>query len=150
MYVVHKNLSPEINQKFITLKLFRVWVEFFQKDLRNKENLSQFTLIVGLEGNNVLHSTGDPWVFSTIFCNFLNFCLLCAKKEIDVKSRITYAQVQKKLGISWHLAWVWLGVLILQAGLDPKKIVKNTQGPPVEVKITYIDLSEINWNWNIW
>ena len=28
----------------------------------------------------------------------------------------------------------------------PKKIVKNTQGPPVEVKITYIDLSEINWN----
>ena len=97
MYVVHKNLSPEINQKFITLKLFRVRVEFFQKDLRNKENLSQFTLIVGLEGNNVLHSTGDPWVFSTIFCNFLNFCLLCAKKEIDVKSRITYAQVQKEI-----------------------------------------------------
>ena len=34
----------------------------------------------------------------------------------------------------------------MQAGLNQKKIVKNTQGPPMEVKITYrvIDLSEIN------
>ena len=117
-------------------------MEFFQKDLRNKENLSQFTLIVGLEGNNVLHSLSIFYNFLQFLsrfstCRYLNFCLLCAKKEIDVKGRITYAQVQKEirhiLALGMSVTWS----TNLASWPRPKKIVKNTQGPPVEVKITY-------------